>query len=76
MAPEVWLWSVKVLATASSVAYGLNWVLQHKETIDVVNISISGEGTDGPCAPQIDHEAICKVVPPGIPVIAVAGKRG
>jgi subtilisin family serine protease len=81
VAPGARIWSVKVLdengsGSFSDVICGLNWVVQASGTIDVVNLSLSGSGNDGPCASSALHQAICNVVGSGIPVVVAAGNQG
>jgi subtilisin family serine protease len=80
VAPGARLWAVKVLdgkgnGTQASVVCGLDWVYQHRTTIDVVNLSLSGEGRDGPCDQNAMHKAICRVTAAGIPVVVAAGNE-
>ncbi len=80
VAPGARLWAVKVLdangaGTVSSAVCGLDWVHAHRATIDVVNLSLSADGADGPCAADPFHRAICRVVEAGIPVIVAAGNQ-
>ena len=75
------IWAVKVLdekggGSFSDVICGLNWVVTHGGTIDVVNLSLSGAGSDGPCESNALHQAICNVVHSGIPVVVAAGNQG
>ena len=60
----------------SDVICGLNWVVTHGGTIDVVNLSLSGAGSDGPCESSALHQAICNVVHSGIPVVVAGGNQG
>lgn len=78
VAPGARLWSVKVLdatgeGTRSSVICGLDWVHKNRETIDVVNMSLANKGTNGPCRADPYHQAVCRVVEAGIPVVVAAG---
>jgi subtilisin family serine protease len=81
VAPGARLWSVKVLDAAgngsmSTLLCGLDWVYAHRGTIDLVNMSIEGPGSDGACTNSPLHEAICNVVNgAGIPVIVAAGNH-
>ena len=80
VAPGVRLWAVKELrdngrGTGSSIICGLDWVVANGR-IDVVNMSLGGIGTDGPCRSDPFHQAICEVVDRGIPVIVAAGNDG
>ena len=81
VAPGARIWAVKVLdekggGSFSDVICGLNWVVKHGGTIDVVNLSLSGAGSDGPCESSALHQAICNVVHSGIPVVVAAGNQG
>jgi subtilisin family serine protease len=78
VAPGARLWSVKVLDSDkhgwwSDVICGLNWVAANSDKIDVVNMSLGWYGDDGPCAGTALHEAVCRVVDAGIPVVVAAG---
>jgi subtilisin len=79
VAPGVRLWSVKVLDAAgngstATLLCGLDWVYANRNVIDLVNMSIEGPGSDGPCTNSPFHQAICNVVNiAGIPVIVAAG---
>jgi len=75
------IWSVKVLDQNGSGSFGdvicgLNWVVKNSGTIDVVNLSFSGAGRDGPCENSALHQAICNVVYSGVPVVVAAGNQG
>jgi subtilisin family serine protease len=88
VAPGARLWAVKVLGKngsgrVSSVICGLDWVYKHRDTIDVVNMSLSAPavGKDqnscagGNTTPL--HRAICKVVVDGgVTVVVAAGNDG
>ncbi len=81
VAPGARLWSVKVfdrsgVSRNSVIVCGLDWVYEHRGTIDVVNMSLAGGGGDGPCSQNAYHKAICKVVAAGIPVVVAAGNGG
>jgi subtilisin len=81
VAPGARVWAVKVLdengsGRFSDVICGLNWVAQAGGTIDVVNLSLSGAGSDGACASSALHQAICNVVNAGVPVVVAAGNQG
>ena len=78
VAPGARLWAVKVLDSNkhgwwSDVICGLNWVVANSDTIDVVNMSLGWYGADGSCAETALHDAICRVVDAGIPVVVAAG---
>ena len=81
VAPGARIWGVKVLdengsGSFSDVICGLNWVVQNRDAIDVVNLSLSGAGSDGPCESSALHQAVCNVVYSGIPVVVAAGNQG
>ena len=83
VAPGARLWAVKVLDANgngwwSSVICGLDWVYANRSTIDVVNLSLGGNGSDTTCSDPADplHGAICRVVSAGIPVVVAAGNAG
>jgi subtilisin len=87
VAPGARLWAVKVLnsngvGSISSVICGLEWVYEHRDTIDVVNMSLSSEAEaadQNPCGPTTTplHNAICQVVlQGGITVVVAAGNQG
>src|SRR5215212_6692428 len=87
VAPGARLWAVKVLdsngnGSWSSVICGLDWVYAHRDTIDVVNMSLDGDATaadQNPCGPTTTplHNAICQVVLDGsVTVVVAAGNSG
>ena len=81
VAPGARLWPIKVLdaqgnGSWSSVICGLDEVYKARDKIDVVNLSLGGDGTDSPCNADgvLLHDVICKVViGAGIPVVVAAG---
>jgi subtilisin len=82
VAPGARLYAVKVLddlgsGDDSTVICGLDWVVAHADTIDVVNMSLGGptfgETSCDPSDPL--HLAVCNVVAAGIPVIVAAGNE-
>jgi subtilisin family serine protease len=87
VAPGARLWAVRVLdktgsGRISSIICGLDWVYKHRDTIDVVNMSLSADAEardeipcgDGDATPL--HRAICRVVnEAGIPVVVAAGNQ-
>ncbi|MCC7023660.1 MAG: S8 family serine peptidase, partial [Thermomicrobiales bacterium] len=80
VAPGARLWAVKVLdaqgrGLISDVVCGLDWVVGHKGTIDVVNLSLSAPGRDSSCQSTPLHRAVCATVNAGIPVIVAAGNQ-
>ena len=81
VAPGARVWAVKVLdarggGTFGDVICGLDWVVANSGTIDVINLSLSGAGSDGSCASDAFHQAICNVVAAGVPVVVAAGNQG
>lgn len=81
VAPGARIWSVKVAdstgsAPWSAVICGLDWVTANAGTIDAVNISIAGSGSDGSCASSSLHQAICRTVAAGVPIAVAAGNYG
>jgi subtilisin family serine protease len=80
VAPGARIWAVKVLNAdgkgfLSDVICGLDWVVGHKQTIDVVNLSLSAEGRDSSCQGTPLHRAVCATVNAGIPVVVAAGNQ-
>ncbi len=89
VAPGARLWSVRVLngsgvGSDATLICGLDWVYSNRSTIDVVNMSLTGSGSDLPCtrSPNANdwssplHETVCKVFDAGIPIVAAAGNGG
>lgn len=87
VAPGARLWSVKVMGSdgaVSDAAYlcGLEWVADNAATIDVVNISLGGPGSDADCgagaydAVALEHAAVCRIVGAGVVAVAAAGNSG
>jgi subtilisin family serine protease len=86
VAPGARLWAVKVLdnngsGSFSDVICGLDWVYAHRDTIDVINMSLGGDATaedQNPCGPTTTplHRAICSVVDGGVTVVVAAGNDG
>jgi subtilisin family serine protease len=79
VAPGARIWAVKVLDASgggsfSSVICGLDWVLANQHMIDVVNLSLSGPGSQDSNPPF--RTAIANVVNAGIPVVVAAGNQG
>lgn len=91
VAPNASIWSVRVLdsnggGTQDSIVCGLNWIIEHHEKIDLVNMSLGGTldvpvtSVVAPCGVKLPgkinepmHEALCKIVDLGIPVVVAAG---
>jgi subtilisin family serine protease len=87
VSPGTPLYAVRVFGAngagdISSVICGLNWVLENAaaKNIEVVNMSLGGEGTDGGNCGAGDndafHAAVCKVTAAGVTVVAAAGNDG
>ncbi|MBA3451091.1 MAG: S8 family serine peptidase [Chloroflexia bacterium] len=82
VAPGARIWAIKVLdangeGSFSDVICGLDFVVANQNTIDVVNLSLGGPGSDDQCNVNAIpfHQAICNVVAAGIPVVAAAGNQ-
>ena len=82
VAPGARMWAVKVtdasgVFTTASVMCGIEWILKHRPTIDVVNMSFENPQALGQCPnpPAADplHLGICKLVAQGTTVVASAG---
>jgi subtilisin len=80
--PGARVWAVKVLddaggGTYGTVACGIDWVTEHADEIDVINLSLGGLGSDdGDCGysdGDILHQAICQAVDAGVVVVVAAG---
>lgn len=79
VAPGARLWAVRVLnnqgsGTTSTIICGINWVTANAGTIEVVNMSLGGSGSDSTC-PGSDayHNAICNSVNAGVTYVVAAG---
>jgi subtilisin family serine protease len=85
-APGARIWSARVAdrrgaIAVSGVLCALDWVLQHGDEIDVVNLSLGSPGADGGncgrdalgLVQDAMHAAICSVVERGITVVVAAG---
>ena len=82
VAPGARIWAVRVLnsngtGSWSDVVCGLDWVYKQRNTIDLVNMSLAGNGEDtGTCTDAAVHKAICRLVrSAGIPVVVAAGNQ-
>ena len=79
VAPGARLWAVKVLHSDkrgwwSEVICGLDWVVANSDKIDVINMSLGAPGSDSTCSGNDAlHNAICRVVDAGVPVVVAAG---
>ena len=73
MAPGARLWAVKVMdsqgvGSDSDVIAGVEYVTDHADLIDVVNLSLGGEGPD-----EALHTAIANSVASGVTYVVAAG---
>ena len=80
VAPGVPIYSVRVLnnagsGTFSSIICGIDWVTARASTIQVANMSLGGSGTEGTCANNALHKAICNSVGAGITYAVAAGNE-
>ena len=88
-APGARIWSARVAdrrgaITVSGVLCALDWVMQHGDVIDVVNMSLASSGQDTEncgrdglgLVQDALHAAVCAVVERGITVVAAAGNDG
>jgi subtilisin len=82
VAPGARLWAVKVLdaigaGTVESVICGVDWVTAHRSTIEVANMSLSGEAAEPPGAGCRTgdplHDAVCRSARAGITYAVAAG---
>jgi subtilisin family serine protease len=82
VAPGARLWAVKVVdqtgtGTIESVMCGVDWVTAHRSTIEVANMSLTGEGAEPPeqgCTTSDPfHDAICRSVQAGVTYAVSAG---
>ncbi|MEY4226030.1 MAG: hypothetical protein RL190_787, partial [Actinomycetota bacterium] len=85
VAPGAPLYAVRVLdrtgsGTWSSVICGLEWAVRNANSVKVVNLSLSGGGTDGGDCGSANgdalHRAVCSAVAAGITVVVAAGNTG
>jgi len=79
VAPGARLWAVRVLnnqgsGTTSTILCGINWVTANAGTIEIVNMSLGGSGSDSNCG-SFDsyHNAICNSVNAGVTYVVAAG---
>jgi PKD repeat protein len=77
VAPGARLWAVRVLGnngsgTFSQIVCGLDWV-RAQGNIEVVNMSLSGSGTDGSCGNSTFHNAVCNLKNAGTTIVVAAG---
>jgi subtilisin len=80
VAPGARLWPVRVLNNAgsgswASVICGIDYVTAHASEIEVANMSLGGTGTDGSCASDALHQAICRSVAAGVTYAVAAGNE-
>jgi subtilisin len=79
VAPGARLWAVRVLnnagsGTTSTIICGINWVTANAGTIEVVNMSLGGSGSDSNCGgSDTYHNAICNSVNAGVTYVVAAG---
>jgi subtilisin len=81
VAPLATLVPVKVLDSAgsgswASIICGIDHVTGQASSIKVVNMSLGGGGTDGPCEADALHMAICRSVGAGVTYVVAAGNDG
>ncbi|MGH2562741.1 MAG: S8 family serine peptidase, partial [Thermomicrobiales bacterium] len=78
VAPGARIWSVRVLdddgkGNTAEIICGLDWIVAHADTIDVVNMSLAAELGDSTCWNDALHLAVCNTVEAGVPVVVAAG---
>ena len=80
VAPGAPIYSVRVLDASGSgswseVICGIDWVTANAATlgIKVANMSLGGSGSDGSCASDAMHNAICNSVNAGVTYVVAAG---
>jgi len=79
VAPGARLWAVRVLnnqgsGTTSTIICGIDWVTANAATIEVVNMSLGGSGSDCNCGgSDAYHNAICRSVNAGVTYVVAAG---
>ncbi len=80
VAPGARLYAVKVLnnqggGDSASIICGLDWVIAHKDSIDIVNMSFIGTGPKTTCLDDALHAAVCNAVQAGVTVVVAAGNQ-
>jgi subtilisin len=91
VAPGVRLWAVRILNSAGNgllswYVCGLDWIAAQRDPVDptrplfeAVNMSVAKSGKDdrncGLTNKDVMHQAVCRVVAAGIPVVAAAGNN-
>ncbi len=88
-APGARIWSARVAdrrgaINVSGILCALDWVMQHGDVIDVVNMSLASPGQDTEncgrdalgLVQDAFHAAVCAVVERGITVVVAAGNDG
>ena len=82
VAPGAPIYSVRVLnnagsGTFSSIICGIDWVTANTVALNikVANMSLGGSGTEGTCANNALHKAICNSVGAGITYAVAAGNE-
>jgi subtilisin len=82
VAPGARLWAVKVVdntgtGTVESIICGVDWVTAHRSTIEVANMSLTGEAPEPPGAGCTTgdpfHDAVCRSVRAGVTYAVAAG---
>lgn len=78
VAPGARLWAVRVLTSQgagswSSIICGIDWVTAHANTIEVANMSLGGQGSEGSCTDGGMRQAICRSVAAGVTYVVAAG---
>jgi subtilisin len=85
VAPGARIWAVKVCKNGGScilsdILAGINYVADHADEIDVVNMSLGGRGSDdGACGTlneDLEHVAICAATELGVVFVVSAGNGG
>src|SRR6266542_770082 len=82
VAPQAKLWAVRVLNNSgtgddTTILCGLDFVDSKSPArggpIAVVNMSLEAPGSDGSCASEAFHQAVCTLVQHGVTVVVAAG---
>jgi subtilisin family serine protease len=80
VAPGTKIVAVKVLndsgqGSTSTVLCGIEWVLQNRvaHDIEVVNLSLGGQGARSTCGSDYEHAAYCALADAGITTVVAAG---
>jgi subtilisin family serine protease len=84
VAPGARLWAVRVLnaggvGSFADVICGVDWVTEHRDVIEVANMSLGGTGTEpsgsGCATGDALHDAICNSVAAGVTYTVAAGNE-